>query len=101
MTRRPLGIEKDTVAHNSTTPRRAQSIEKRGRGYGPALLVHLAQTAQQRDCARVERTVLNGNEQSIRFYRPLGAVPMPEGIAQPLDAAAIPRVAALSTTTSA
>ncbi|KAB1644468.1 MULTISPECIES: GNAT family N-acetyltransferase [unclassified Pseudoclavibacter] len=75
--------------------------EERGRGYGLALLVHLAQLAQQRGYARVEWTVLDWNEPSIQFYRSLGAVPMDEWTTQRLDAAAISRVAALSTIPSA
>jgi len=48
----------------------------RGRGYGKALLVHLAQIAVERKCGRFEWTVLDWNEPAIGFYRKLGAVPM-------------------------
>jgi len=48
----------------------------RGRGYGRALLTHLAQIALERDCGRFEWTVLDWNEPAIGFYRKLGAVPM-------------------------
>jgi len=48
----------------------------RGRGYGHALLTHLAQIALERDCGRFEWTVLDWNEPAIGFYRKLGAVPM-------------------------
>jgi len=48
----------------------------RGRGYGQALLTHLAQIALERDCGRFEWTVLDWNEPAIGFYRKLGAVPM-------------------------
>lgn len=50
----------------------------RGKGFGKALLVALAKLAVERDCARVEWSVLNWNEPSIRFYKSLGAVPMDE-----------------------
>jgi GNAT superfamily N-acetyltransferase len=52
--------------------------EKRGKGYGRALLVHLAKIAQRRDCGRMEWAVLDWNEPAIKFYRALGAKPMHE-----------------------
>ncbi len=45
----------------------------RGRGLGKALLLHLARLAGTRGCARLEWSVLDWNEPSIRFYRGLGA----------------------------
>ncbi len=50
--------------------------EYRGRGFGKALLVHLAELAVQRSCGRFEWSVLDWNEPSILFYKSLGAVPM-------------------------
>ncbi len=52
--------------------------EHRGRGIGLALLRRLASIALERDCGRMEWSVLDWNEPSIRFYRQLGAVPMDE-----------------------
>jgi GNAT superfamily N-acetyltransferase len=52
--------------------------EARGRGIGRRLLAHLAHTAMQRRCSRLEWAVLDWNEPSIGFYRSLGAVPMDE-----------------------
>ena len=52
--------------------------EARGRGIGKRLLAHLARTAVERRCARLEWAVLDWNEPSIGFYRGLGAVPMDE-----------------------
>ncbi|HEV2272184.1 MAG TPA: GNAT family N-acetyltransferase [Steroidobacteraceae bacterium] len=52
--------------------------QARGRGIGKRLLVHLARTAVERRCARLEWAVLDWNEPSIGFYRSLGAVPMDE-----------------------
>jgi GNAT superfamily N-acetyltransferase len=52
--------------------------EKRGRGYGHALLVELAKVARDRGCGRMEWAVLNWNEPAIKFYRALGAKPMDE-----------------------
>jgi GNAT superfamily N-acetyltransferase len=50
--------------------------EKRGRGYGRALLVHLAQIARDRGCGRMEWAVLDWNEPAIEFYKKLGARPL-------------------------
>ena len=50
--------------------------EWRGRGAGRALLTYLARVARDRNCGRLEWTVLDWNEPAIRFYKSLGAVPM-------------------------
>ena len=50
----------------------------RGKGYGRALLVHLAKIARERGCGRMEWAVLDWNKPAIEFYRALGAVPMKE-----------------------
>jgi GNAT superfamily N-acetyltransferase len=52
--------------------------EKRGKGYGRALLVELAKIARDRGCGRMEWAVLDWNERAIKFYRTLGATPMDE-----------------------
>lgn len=52
--------------------------QARGRGIGKRLLAHLARTALERRCARLEWSVLDWNEPSIGFYRSLGAVSMDE-----------------------
>jgi GNAT superfamily N-acetyltransferase len=52
--------------------------EQRGKGFGKALLVYLAQLAVARNCGRLEWAVLNWNEPAIRFYQSLGARPMDE-----------------------
>ena len=52
--------------------------EHRGKGYGKALLAHLAKLAQERNCGRLEWAVLNWNKPSIEFYESLGAKPMNE-----------------------
>ena len=52
--------------------------EKRGKGYGRALLVELAKIAMERGCGRMEWAVLDWNEPAIKFYRTLGAKPMDE-----------------------
>jgi GNAT superfamily N-acetyltransferase len=52
--------------------------EVRGKGYGRALLVHLAKIARERGCGRMEWAVLDWNDPAIQFYRKLGAKPMNE-----------------------
>lgn len=52
--------------------------EKRGKGYGRALLERLAQIARERGCGRMEWAVLDWNDPAIQFYRKLGAQPMDE-----------------------
>lgn len=52
--------------------------EKRGKGYGKALLQKLAQIAVDRGCGRLEWWCLDWNEPSIDFYKKLGAVSMDE-----------------------
>src|SRR5947209_11391028 len=52
--------------------------EKRGKGYGRALLVELAKIARDRGCGRMEWAVLDWNEPAIKFYQALGAKPMNE-----------------------
>jgi len=48
----------------------------RGKGYGKAMLSRLAQIAVERDCGRLEWSVLDWNTPAIRFYKALGAVAM-------------------------
>ena len=48
----------------------------RGRGYGKALLAHLAHIAAARGCGRMEWVCLDWNQPSIDFYKSLGAVSM-------------------------
>lgn len=47
--------------------------EHRGRGYGKALLLHVARLAHERGCGRFEWMVLDWNAPSIRFYEGFGA----------------------------
>ena len=50
----------------------------RGRGIGKALLAHVARCTVERDCGRLEWSVLDWNEPAIRFYKSLGARPVGE-----------------------
>ena len=53
-------------------------VEHRGKGYGKKLLAELARIAKERNCGRLEWSVLNWNTPSIEFYKSLGAKPMDE-----------------------
>lgn len=48
----------------------------RGRGLGRSLLLSVAKIAVERDCGRMEWSVLDWNEPAIGFYQSLGAVPL-------------------------
>jgi GNAT superfamily N-acetyltransferase len=50
----------------------------RRRGFGGALLRHVARLAHDRRCGRLEWSVLDWNEPAINFYKKLGAIPMRE-----------------------
>lgn len=52
--------------------------EFRGRGIGKRLLRHLAALAVERECGRLEWSVLDWNRDAIRFYESLGAKAMDE-----------------------
>jgi GNAT superfamily N-acetyltransferase len=52
--------------------------EHRGRGIGRALLQRLAKIAVERDCGRLEWSVLDWNRDAIGFYERLGARPNSE-----------------------
>src|SRR5438128_10443132 len=47
--------------------------EDRGKGYGRALLIHLARIARDRGCGRMQWAVVACNAPAIEFYRELGA----------------------------
>ena len=48
----------------------------RRKGYGKALLSHVARIAHERNCARFEWSALDWNTPAIDFYKSLGAVPL-------------------------
>ena len=63
--------------------------QARGLGAGKALLARLASLAMERDCARLEWSVLDWNAPAIAFYRSLGAQPMDEWTVQRVDGDAL------------
>lgn len=52
--------------------------EFRGKGYGKALLKHLAQVCNEKGYGRLQWWVLDWNSPAIEFYRSLGAQAMDE-----------------------
>jgi len=52
--------------------------EFRGRGYGKALLKHLAKICDEKGYGRFQWWVLDWNSPAIEFYRSLGAIAMDE-----------------------
>ena len=67
--------------------------EHRGKGYGRALMIHLARVARDRGCGRFEWTVLDWNTPSIEFYRSLGAASKSEWIIQRVSGTALEELA--------
>ena len=68
--------------------------EKRGLGYGKALLKYLARIAVERNCGRMEWICLDWNKPALEVYRSIGAVPMSEWTVQRLDEATLKAFAA-------
>ena len=67
--------------------------EKRGRGYGKALLKYLARVAVERNCGRMEWICLDWNKPAIEVYRSIGAIPMDEWTVQRMDESVLTRFA--------
>jgi GNAT superfamily N-acetyltransferase len=63
--------------------------EYRGRGIGKALLNAVAGIALERDCGRLDWSVLDWNEPAIVFYRGIGARPLEDWTQFRLDGAAL------------
>jgi len=53
-------------------------LEHRGLGFGKSILAYLAKLAVERDCGRIEWSVLDWNINALNFYNDLGAEPMNE-----------------------
>jgi GNAT superfamily N-acetyltransferase len=69
------------------------TLEFRGRGMGKAVLARLARLAKERGCGRLEWSVLDWNEPSIRFYESLGAMAMDDWTVHRLAGDALDRLA--------
>ena len=66
----------------------------RGTGIGVALFRHLARTARDEGCRRMEWRVLNWNQPSIDFYHRIGARPVQDWTAMQLQGPALAALAA-------
>ena len=67
--------------------------EYRGRGYGKALMKHLAHITVQRGCGRFEWSCLDWNTPSIEFYKSLGAASMDDWTVYRLTGMALNKLA--------
>ncbi len=67
---------------------------ERGKGFGRALLTHLAEIAKQQSCVRMEWNVLKWNQPAIAFYEAIGAEPLNEWVTYRLGSGAIYKLAA-------
>jgi GNAT superfamily N-acetyltransferase len=67
--------------------------EWRGKGAGNALFQNLIQIARDRDCGRIEWSVLDWNAAAIGFYERLGAKAQTEWVRYRLDEEQIARLA--------
>ncbi len=67
--------------------------EYRGKGVGKALFRTVASVAHERDCGRMEWSVLNWNEPAIGFYRRIGARSLDEWTLYRLDEEGIEELA--------
>lgn len=57
----------------------------RGKGFGKVMLTYLAKLAKERNCGRLEWSVLDWNEPALEFYRSIGSKRMDEWTVQRLD----------------
>ena len=67
--------------------------EFRGKGVGRALLRYLAKVAVDRNCGRLEWSVLDWNSPAIGFYKSLGAEPLEDWTIFRLRGEALSRLA--------
>lgn len=65
----------------------------RKHGVGHALFRELARIALERDCGRIDWSVLKWNELAISFYHRIGATPMDEWATFRLTGSALARIA--------
>ena len=67
--------------------------EMRGKGFGRVMLAYLAKLARDRNCGRLEWSVLDWNEPALKFYKSIGARKMDEWTTQRLDGDALSKLA--------
>jgi GNAT superfamily N-acetyltransferase len=67
--------------------------ERRGQGYGKALLLAVARIAHERGCGRFEWAALDWNTPAWDFYRSLGAAPLEDWTMFRVTGAALDKLA--------
>ncbi|HAB54513.1 MAG: hypothetical protein A2315_16560 [Ignavibacteria bacterium RIFOXYB2_FULL_35_12] len=67
----------------------------RGKGIGKKLFLEIVKIAKDRNCGRVEWSVLNWNKSAIDFYKSMQAIPMDEWTVYRLTANKIDELASL------
>jgi len=70
--------------------------EARGKGYGKAVLAHLASICLERGYHRLQWWVLDWNEKAIDFYKGLGATLMDEWTVMRVDGEALTALSAFN-----
>ena len=65
----------------------------RGKGFGKVMLTYLAKLTKDRNCGRLEWSVLDWNEPALKFYKSIGARKMDEWTTQRLDGDALNKLA--------
>ena len=70
--------------------------EARGKGYGKAVLAHLATICMERGYHRLQWWVLDWNEKAIEFYRGLGAAFMDEWTVMRVEGSALSSLSAIN-----
>ncbi len=68
--------------------------EMRRRGFGKVMLAYVANLAKERQCGRLEWSVLDWNEPAWKFYKSIGAVPMDQWTVHRVTGEGINRLAA-------
>ena len=59
--------------------------EYRGKGFGKVMLSYLARLTKERNCGRLEWSVLDWNEPALKFYRSIGSRRIDEWTVQRFD----------------
>ena len=68
--------------------------EMRRKGFGKVMLAYVANLAKERQCCRLEWSVLDWNEPAWKFYKSIGATPMDEWTVHRVTGEGINRLAA-------
>ncbi len=97
---RTVGLAIWFYSYNTFTGRPGLYVEDvfvepphRGLGIGRAFFRLMARRAMREGCSRMEWSVLDWNENAVRFYRSMGAVGMEEWTVQRLSADALTALA--------